>query len=206
MKKFLAGLLACTIMCGTIPYDGYTFIKDSVLTANAVEEYTEGTYENLTYKKYSNYVEIIDCDFSAIDVVIPSEIEGLPVTIIGDDAFWDCDGLTEITIPESVTNIGYAAFCNCDNLATVTISNGVTNIGDCAFYGCYNLTSLIIPDSVISIGDNAFEDCDSLTSVTIPNNVASIGEYAFFYCDSLTSVTIQGVTSIGDYAFTVVKI
>ena len=85
---------------------------------------------------------------------------------IAASAFSGCDGLTSVTIPDSVTSIGSYAFRNCDGLTSVTIGNGVTSIGSSAFYGCTGLTSITIPDSVASIGDYAFRYCSGLTSVT----------------------------------------
>ena len=108
------------------------------------------------------------------------------VTSIGDYAFYSCDGLTSVVLPEGVTSIGDYAFFRCDSLTSVDIPGSVTSIGDCAFYRCTGLTSIVIPGSVISIGAGAFSWCDSLTSVVIPGSVTSIGDYAFYGCDSLT--------------------
>ena len=111
-------------------------------------------------------------------------------------------GLTEYTIPDSVTSIGIQAFCGCTSLTSITIPDSVTSIGEGAFYGCKSLTSVTIPDSVTEIGIQAFGSCTSLTSITIPDSVTEIGNYAFTYCSSLESVTIgNSVTSIGDRAF-----
>jgi hypothetical protein len=132
-------------------------------------------------------------------VIIPSTINGLPVTAIGDNAFRNN---TSLTIPNSVTSIGVTAFYFCTSLINVTIGNSVTGIGHHAFYYCTSLTIVTIPNNVTSIEWSAFAYCDSLTSVTIPNSVTYIGEYAFQFCTSLTSVTIpNSVTSSGDYAF-----
>ena len=140
------------------------------------------------------------------NLTIPSSVYrgGLTysVTSIGNHAFYDCSGLTSITIPNSVTSIGVEAFHGCSGLTSITIPNSVTSIGNYAFYNCSGLTSVTIPESVTSIGDNAFMNCSGLTSVTIPNSVTSIGWSAFSGCSGLTSVTIpESVTSIGKYAF-----
>ncbi len=110
--------------------------------------------------------------------------------------------VTELTIPDSVTNIGDFLFDGCTSLTTVTIPDNVTSIGKYAFRGCTNLTSVTMPDSVTSIGEAAFSHCTKLTSVTIPDSVTSVDAVAFSGCTSLSSITIpDSVTRIGDYAF-----
>ena len=109
------------------------------------------------------------------------------VTMIGNDAFYNCDKLTGITLPEGVISIGKNAFNNCDGLTEFTIPNSVTEIGSDAFYWCSSLTSVTIGNSVTEIGSDAFYDCISLKSVTIGNSVTSIGRFAFYYCSSLTA-------------------
>ena len=157
----------------------------------------EVTYMNMTRKVTSiGGYAFYNC-YGLTSVTIPNSM-----TSIGSSAFNGCSGLTSVTIPNSVTSIGSSAFMNCTNLTSVTIPNSVTSIGDCVFYYCSRLTSVTIPNSVTSIGDYAFYYCSRLTSVTIPNSVTSIGGYAFYECYGLTSVTIgSGVTSIGYYAF-----
>lgn len=97
----------------------------------------------------------------------------------------------------TVTSIGSHAFYNCSGLTSVTIPNSVKSIGENAFYGCSSLTSVIIPNSVTSIGWYAFSGCRKLASITIPNSVESIGGYAFYNCARMTSVIIgESVKSI----------
>ena len=124
------------------------------------------------------------------------------VTEIKDHAFIDCYSLTSIAIPNSVTSIGTEAFGACSGLTSITIPNSVTSIGTDAFEGCSGLTSITIPNSVTRIETGAFSFCSGLTSITIPNSVTSIGNNAFYGCTGLTSITIpNSVTSIGYDAF-----
>ncbi len=144
-------------------------------------------------------VDIGTCEDT--DIVIDT-YNGLPITSIGDRAFYYCDSLTSVVIGDSVTSIGDGAFYHCDSLTSVEIPDSVTSIGSYAFEYCDSLTSVVIGDSVESIGNSAFYGCDSLTSVVIGDSVTSIGDGAFYYCDSLTSVVIgDSVTSIGSSAF-----
>ena len=105
------------------------------------------------------------------------------------------------TIPNSVTIIGNNAFAGCRGLTEVTIGNSVEIIGELAFAGC-NLTSVIIPISVMSFGRRAFA-CYGLTSVTIGSSVTSIGFEAFDVGDSLTEIINLATTpqTINEYTF-----
>ena len=131
--------------------------------------------------------------------VIPSDGS---VTSISERAFYNCTGLTSITIPDSVTSIGKYALNGCTGLTSVTINGTVTKIDNYVFYNCRSLTTITIPDSVTSIGERAFSGCTGLTSITIPDHVTNIGKYAFNGCTGLTNVTIgNSATSIGEKAF-----
>ncbi|MGD0744937.1 MAG: leucine-rich repeat protein [Verrucomicrobiota bacterium] len=87
-------------------------------------------------------------------VSIPSSINFLPVTSIGDWAFYSTfpNKVLNVMIPDSVTNIGNAAFYSCTSLTNITIPSSVTSIGDYAFYGCTSLASVTMPNSVTNIG------------------------------------------------------
>ncbi len=182
-------------------------------------------YEDLLCYIVDNEITIIKYIGTASTVDIPTKINGIDVTSIGERAFADCDNLLSITIPNSVTNIekyafvnctklttitmsdclrsmGEYAFSNCRSLASVAIPNSVTSIGKYAFEKCYSLTSIIIPDGITIIAGYTFYNCDNLTSITIPNSVEIIGEYALYGCIKLTGITIpNSVEIIGEYAF-----
>ena len=161
------------------------------------------TYNGKTYSVTSiGACAFYDCN-SLTSITIPNS-----VTSIGNRAFYNCESLTSITIPNSVTSIDWQAFCYCTGLTTVTIGNGVTNIegvmsiGSEAFAECANLTSVAIGNCVKTMYRRAFYRCKNLTSIIIPNSVTSIGDEAFDGCTDLNSVTIgKNIRSIGDEAF-----
>lgn len=218
MKRCLSIFLSLSLI--------FSIFTVSDFSAFAEGDDYDGVYNNFEYTVGKNEV-IIDKfkDKGATEAIIPSEIDGYPVTgiaysafegctsltsvaipngvkYIGAYAFRDCTSLISIAIPDSVTSIYFYTFYGCTSLTSVTIPAGVTSIGDYAFCGCSSLTIVTIPDSVTKISDHAFEDCNSLTSVTISNSVTSIGYSTFYGCSSLKSVTIpDSVTSIGSYAF-----
>ena len=135
------------------------------------------------------------------DIDIPSSVTydatTYSVTGIGGYAFYYCEDLTSVTIPNSVTSVGENAFQHCIGLTTVTIPNSVTTIGKFAFYGCIGLTSMTIGNSVKSIGDEAFAYCYGLPSITIPKSVTSIGSQAFSGFRS-TSIVVEDGNTVYD--------
>ena len=113
------------------------------------------TYDDFSYTiNENNEITITEYHGHSSSANIPSVIEGKPVTTIGGEAFYYCDSLTSITIP-----------------------NSVTTIGDEAFYNCNSLISITIPKSVTTIGERAFSYCDSLTIQ------CNSGSYAEKYCE-----------------------
>ena len=140
------------------------------------------------------------------------------IQTIGSGAFYNCDSLQSITIPESVSAISSYAFQNCDNLESVTIGENVASIGQQAFSGCTKLSDVYISDvaSWCGISFHSYDRTSNplyyagklylngklLTELTIPDSVTAIADNAFYNCDSIESVSIgNGVTAIGWAAF-----
>lgn len=136
------------------------------------------------------------------DLTVPSTLDGLTVTRLGEWAFSGCDKMTSVTIPATVTHIGEAAFNECDALTSVVIPDGVTEIGPSAFNECDALEAVKIGTGVTRIGSGAFFYCTALKGAVIPDGVTHVGNSAFSGCSALESVEIgAGVTRIGDSVF-----
>lgn len=182
-------------------------------------------------------------------VTIPDTIGVYPVTAIAAGAFYGLSTVSSFTIPGSVTSIGNAAFADCPGLTNITVDEdnydyrgddgvlfsadgytliqypgglegdysipeGVTSIGNAAFFGCAGLTAIDIPDSVTSIGDFALADCINLLEIDVDDgnpDYSSVDGVLFnlnqdtllqYPGGSVGSYTISNsVTSIGDSAF-----
>lgn len=189
MKKgILSIMITICMICVLMPTTVF-----AATTTDGQFEYSESD-GNITITKYKGSNNVVE---------IPSKLDGnFPVTSIGNEAFKDCTGLTNITIPDSVTSIGERAFENCISLTSVTIPNSVTSIGEFVFCNCTSLTSIDIPNSLTSIATGALYRCTSLTSVKIPSSITSINMSAFGWCTSLTSIDIpNSVTSIANDVF-----
>ncbi len=167
-----------------------------------LSDVSNGIYENYKYILQSDEtISISKYIGEDTELIIPSEINGYPVTSIGSGAFSNSDTLISVTIPDSVTSIGLAAFSSCDNLQEVSIPNSITSIPKRAFAWCYKLENISFSDSITIIDEFAFYFA-SISKLDIPNGVEYIGTHAFGSCKSLTEVTIsESVLTIHDAAF-----
>ena len=124
------------------------------------------------------------------------------ITSIGWEAFSGCSGLTSLSLPSGITSIDSEAFSGCSGLTSLSLPSGITSIGREAFSGCSGLTSLSLPSGLTSIDSEAFSGCSGLTSLSLPSGLTSIDFNAFSGCSGLTSLSFpSGITSIGGYAF-----
>ena len=163
----------------------------------------DNEYANPLYYVHNLYMKVNEEYVSVTDIVIPDT-----VTEIKSSAFSGCTSLTSVTIGNSVTSIGYDAFYGCRNLQYNEYDNGYYLGNENNKYVALikakskYITSCDIHNGTKVIGSDAFSGCTSLTSITIPDSVTSIGRHAFDGCTSLTSITIpDSVTSIGSFAF-----
>ena len=134
------------------------------------------------------------------DITLPSSL-----TEVGAQAFKGCKKLTRVVLPEGCTAIGASAFTDCPMLESINIVDctKMTSIGDYAFKGCSKLVAEL-PASLEKIGIDSFRGT-SIKTAFISNKVTSIGANAFMGCVSLTTLTFENggnvAITIGDYAF-----
>jgi hypothetical protein len=136
------------------------------------------------------------------DIVIPAEINGVPVTGIGDYAFMQKQ-VASVVIPDTVTSIGNSAFF-WNEVSSITIPGGVGSIGNSAFEG-NQITALALPGGVKTIGEHAFSS-NKISSLVIPGTVSAIGNSAFEGNEITALVLPGGVKTIGEHAFSSNKI
>ncbi len=161
------------------------------------------SFETFSSNPLYNNANIILNGSLVTDLVIPDK-----VTNIGDYAFCSCDGLNSVTISESVTSIGTNAFSYCSNLSTVTIGKNLESIGDAAFAECKGLFKINFNATNVedfkynhTVFSNLGENTDGIT-VTFSNNVKKIPSRLFYNISKIKTVVISdNVTSIGSLAF-----
>lgn len=197
MKPAALFLFIALLLAGS-PIPAQTFTKECS-TGQELEYRVLSNPKTVEVKKVTNMG-------TSSNVIIPEEVSykgrKYAVTAIGSYMFYNCSGLTTITIPTSVTSIGNSAFKKCENLTSITLPNTITTIGKEAFSECLHLTSITLPNSLTAISERMFYQCSSLTTITIPSSVTSIGEWAFAKCENLTAITLTNtLTSIGKRAF-----
>lgn len=113
----------------------------------------------------------------AESIIIPEEINGRKITVIGKQAFLNHEELKKIIIPDTVIEIRNEVFMNCDNLDYVIMSNNVERIDTYAFAGP-NYYEINLPDSLKELGEGVFSGCE-FTELVIPQGLETTGVFAF---------------------------
>ena len=186
------------------------------------------TFGPYTYTVSDGQATITDFDSTCSgNLSITNELGGCPVISIGDDAFRNRTALTDVTIPDSVTNIGNCAFAGCTNLTTILFTSNAPTIQDNSFDNT-PATLYYLPETTgwsetvaerptkliplwyssdgtqITITDLDHRYVGHIPLPTILDGcpVTSIGPRAFYGCINLTSVTLpESLTNISDEAF-----
>lgn len=135
---------------------------------------------------------------------IPDTYQGEKVVGLRGNTFSNMPFLSEVTLPDSITEIRGQAFKNCRSLERVTLPEHLTYLGGEAFYHCSSLEEVNLPAGLTEIRGNTFEECSSLLRIEIPDNVTRIGGHAFYGNTSLEEVVISPdsrLQQIGSSAF-----
>ena len=184
-----SGLTSIEIPNSVTSIDDYAFYNCSALSSVIISN----SVTSIGSKVFHNCIglqKIIVKDLAAwCRVSIADVIENAHHFYLDDNT-----EITDLVIPDGVTNIGNNVFSGCSSLSSVIISNSVTNIGSGAFFNCSGLTSAIIGNNVTNIEGYSFYGCSGLTSIELPSSVKSIDGYAFNGCSSLVSVKIYAKT------------
>lgn len=133
---------------------------------------------------------------SLTSLTIPNSVTELEVSAFASSS------IKSISLPTSITRIPAAAFEECVRLESVVIPNSVTEIDEGAFNTCEKLTEVTLPSSLTELADRTFQECKSLATITLPSSLVKIGYYAFLECEALEEIVIpRKVKSIGSSAF-----
>lgn len=129
---------------------------------------------------------------SLTEVIVPQEHGGLPVTALGEWAFYVCAELERVVLPASISRIGRGAFGGCVKLSEMDIPESVEGIENDTFWGCEGLKRVSLPQSLKSIGCRAFSWCRRLKRISLPKTLGFVGEDAFEGCTALARVCFEG--------------
>lgn len=135
-------------------------------------------------------------------VIIPAEYEGVKVIGVAPNAFKKA-AITQIYLPEGITDIKHHAFAGCTSLEYVKIPDSVTSMGSNTFDGCESLKQVYIGKGITEIPQFAFNGCKSLEAALLADtNVAKVSNSAFYGCEGMIKLTLgDTLTVIGDNAF-----
>lgn len=201
-KEVVTGLLFTILLAGTVILQGDCSVvkaigeteEESQITEDGIWEYqyvtgTEGETE-VTITKYMG---------TANDPIIPSKINGYPVTELAQTSFNRNTGLTEVELPDSLIRIDGAAFYGCTGLEKITMPDSIQEVGGSAFRECSSLKSVVLSSSLKRLNSSTFSKCSSLKSIWIREGMEEIGYSAFFECTSLETAVIP--SSVEDIKF-----
>ena len=148
-----------------------------------------------------NEASLINYYGNKLDLNVPSNINGYIITSIGKKAFY-FGNFNKIILPNTITNIEEYAFFHCEKLIYIELPNNLATIKQGLFADCISIKTIKLPDSVKTIESGAFVFCNSLVDIKLSNNITSIGTSAFNSCKSLKEVTIpDSIDVISDYLF-----
>lgn len=185
--------------------------KFTAAFASAVIMFCVGNNTDVAAKEYCGSLQYITTDGKAIItgfsgnpeiLEIPEKIDGKDVVCIRENAFYKCETLEKIVLPDTVSFVGHHAFFECISLKEVYFSDNIYSIGEGCFSGCISLEKVDFPYNLKLIEENSFFNCQSLEEARLPVGIEEIGNYAFANCSELSDVDLgTKLLKIGDFCF-----
>lgn len=164
-----------------------------------IRTYDKTTPDNKDILIRQKEIIITEVKTTQKNVFLPDEIDGYPISDIGDSAFENNDSIEHVTLPKQLKNIGKNAFKNCKNLKTIDITASVNLIEDSSFINCTSLKEVSLLNDVLVIFDKAFDGCTQLEKFNMPGTYCCLNKDVFdntaFYNDE--SKWEDGVLYVG---------
>ena len=200
-KKYLFRLLSAIL---TIPITGTAL---SCIPAISVSASPHEGIDYVYVEVQRQYVKLDPINDEEAEIVgwyempsygiIPETMDGYKIVGIGNSAFWCCDSIYGLKLPDTIRYIDKGAFFHCGKLDEINIPDAVHYIGDTAFEECVSLESIDLPDGITYIGEGAFWLCDSLKSFTFPKGVTEVADNVLSNNKSLKTINMHdGITKI----------
>ncbi len=211
-NKLISFILMLVLLVSASVSCTLVFADESTTAAVNTQAPTDTSDEILTYANSFQYriekdgkedcVCIVKYIGEGGDVSVPETINGLPVVVIGMEAFWYNDDLTAVNLPSKLVYIEARAFQGCKNLQYVNIPDSVMEINVAAFEGCEKLDDINIPDELLYIGGGAFDRTAWIKKYEGGSSVIFENKYFYRYDSDAEVVTIpDGITCISGNAF-----
>ena len=176
--------------------------------ANAVYDVDRSSYslDGLIYVSNGSEIRINTYEGSNNELIIPQEIDGVPVTMIQENAFKDNKKITSVVIPEGISVIPTEAFSGCSNLTSIVLPSTIKTIQRWAFLYANKLSSIVFPEGLTTLESAAFQRAEGLSGILVlPTTLTSKAGYTFSRCDKLTGVIVQSDIPLCDADFGYVK-
>ncbi len=203
MKKFLALFMTGILMTSFVCPPANALTEDSVNKSQYTQEYQPSLlYDSFEYSIDRDHTKITITNYYGEDekIVVPTEIDSIPVKVIGKGAFSFNMTIKEVTLPDSIVLIRDNAFYGCSSLEKINFPEGLLEIQELAFTECRALKNVHLPKSLDTFGTGVFGMCDSLTELSVePENTSFVSENNAVYNSDKTIILEYAAGASGEF-------